>query len=110
MPTRSQAFLDGSGRDPVTLGSMTVGRGIFQPGSRWSAHARPLAGHGSERHVGFIVSGRMIIIGADGGQVEVGPGDASDAQPGHDAWVLGEKRPSSVEVHRWTQRVGVQCA
>jgi hypothetical protein len=51
----------------------------------------------------------MIIIGAGGAQVEVGPGDAFDAQPGHDAWVLGEMRRSSAEVHRWTQRVGVQC-
>jgi hypothetical protein len=90
-PERSQAFLDGSSRGEVTLGSVTFGRGVYLPGWRWSAHAQPQAGPESARHVGYIVSGRMIIIGADGGQVEVGPGDAFEAQPGHDAWVLGEE-------------------
>ncbi|MCH7738309.1 MAG: hypothetical protein IH872_13025 [Chloroflexi bacterium] len=33
----------------------------------------------------------MLIRGADGGEVLVGPGDAFEAPPGHDAWVVGDE-------------------
>jgi mannose-6-phosphate isomerase-like protein (cupin superfamily) len=90
-PDGSRAFLDDSRRDLVTLGTVTVGRGVYRPGWRWSVHARQLAEEGSAAHVGYIVSGRMIIRGPDGVEVEVGPGDAFEAPPGHDAWVLGDE-------------------
>lgn len=33
----------------------------------------------------------MIIRALDGTEVEVGPGDAFAAAPGHDAWVVGDE-------------------
>jgi mannose-6-phosphate isomerase-like protein (cupin superfamily) len=90
-PDGSRVFLDDSHRDLITLATAVVGRGVYRPGWRWSTHVRPLAGRESEAHVGYVISGRMIVRGADGVEVEVGPGDAFEAPPGHDAWVLGEE-------------------
>jgi mannose-6-phosphate isomerase-like protein (cupin superfamily) len=90
-PEQSQVFLDESSRGQVSLASVTIGHGVYRPGWRWSVHARPLAGHASAPHVGYVVSGRMVVLGADGVEVEVGPGDAFEAAPGHDAWVVGDE-------------------
>jgi hypothetical protein len=90
-PDGSRTFPDDSRRDLVTLGTVTVGRGVYRPGWRWSVHARTHADQRSAAHVGYIVSGRMIIRGPDGVEVEVGPGHAFEAPPGHDAWVLGDE-------------------
>jgi hypothetical protein len=90
-PDRSSIFLDKSHRESVVLSTVTIGRGVYQPGWRWSSHVGPLAGKPSEPHVGYIVSGRLMLRGRDGVTVEVGPGDAFEASAGHDAWVLGEE-------------------
>jgi mannose-6-phosphate isomerase-like protein (cupin superfamily) len=90
-PDGSDVFLDGSRRGRIALATVVVGRGVYRPGWRWSAHVRPIAGRASEAHVGYIVSGRMVVRAPDGVQVELGPGDAFEAPPGHDAWVVGEE-------------------
>lgn len=89
-PDRSRVFLDGSSRDEVDLGTVAIGRGVYLPGWRWSEHAGPQTGTESAHHVGYVVSGRMRVRGADGVEVEVGSGTAFEAPPGHDAWVVGE--------------------
>jgi hypothetical protein len=33
----------------------------------------------------------MIVRGTDGKEVPVGPGDAFEVKPGHDAWVVGNE-------------------
>jgi class 3 adenylate cyclase len=77
--------------DVVTIGPMTVGYEVEEPGWRWSTHVRPVAG--TERcefhHVGLVISGRMGIETRDGEIGEVGPDDLYDIGPGHDAWVIG---------------------
>jgi quercetin dioxygenase-like cupin family protein len=75
----------------VQLGRIAIGRGVYRPGWRWSAHVAPLSGKESEEHVGYIVAGRMAIRARDGAEVEVGPGDVFVAGPGHDAWVVGDE-------------------
>ena len=86
-----RTFADGSKRTVVVLKSVAVGRGEYLPGWRWSKHAAPRAGGSSESHIGYIIRGRMVIRGPDGIEVSVGPGDAFEAQPGHDAWVVGDE-------------------
>jgi quercetin dioxygenase-like cupin family protein len=86
-----RVFLDGSRRSVVTLDSVAIGLGEYRPGWKWSKHAGPQTGRSSAAHVGYILSGRMIVRGADGEEVTVGPGDAFEAKPGHDAWVLGNE-------------------
>jgi len=79
--------------DVVTLGNVTVGRAVFEPGWRWSECVKPIAGTDSCQvpHVGYVVSGRMKVVMDDGAEEEFGPNDALVIPPGHDAWILGEE-------------------
>ncbi|MBZ9569383.1 cupin domain-containing protein [Patescibacteria group bacterium] len=86
-----RTFLDGSKRSVIVLESITIGRGEYLPGWRWSKHAGPQTGKDSEVHIGFILSGQMTVRAASGKEVTVGPGTAFEVQPGHDAWVVGDE-------------------
>ncbi|MGD0833705.1 MAG: hypothetical protein ABSA40_04660 [Candidatus Dormibacteria bacterium] len=87
----TREFQDGSRRQTLDLPSMQVGRGVYRPGWRWSLHAGPQTGVPSAAHIGYVESGRMAVRGPDGREVTVGPGEAFEAAPGHDAWVLGDQ-------------------
>jgi hypothetical protein len=57
-PEESRPFKDGKGKlEVVVVGGQTVGRGIFEPGWRWSEHVKPIAGTPScqAAHTGYIV-------------------------------------------------------
>ena len=86
----TRTFLDGSKRSVAVLGTVTIGRGEYLPGWQWSKHAGPQTGKNSEAHIGYVLSGKMVIHSADGKETTVGPGEAFEAQPGHDAWVIGD--------------------
>ena len=93
-PDETRPFKDGKGKfDIVTLGDRTFGRGVFEPGWRWSKHVKPIAGTPScqASHTGFILEGRMLVKMDDGAELEFGPGDAFYMPGGHDAWVVGDK-------------------
>lgn len=87
----TRVFLDGSQRSVVKLPSLTVGRGVYKPGWRWSTHAGPQTGKTSAHHLGWIASGKMVIRTDGGEETTVGPGDVFEVGPGHDAWVLGKE-------------------
>ena len=92
-PEDSRAPSDRGRVEMVTLGEVTVGRAIFQPGWRWSVDVKPVAGTElcEVAHTGYVVSGRECVRMADGTEVELRPGDAFAIAPGHDAWVIGEE-------------------
>jgi quercetin dioxygenase-like cupin family protein len=90
-PDAAWTFLDESERVAVELGDMAIGRGVYQPGWRWSEHARPLSGKDSAEHFGYVISGRMHVQASDGTEAEIEPGDAFLVAPGHDAWVVGDE-------------------
>ena len=71
----------------------TVGRATFMPGWQWSKNVKPIAGTElcEQAHVGYFVSGRMMVEARDGSRIEYGPGDFMMADPGHDAWILGDE-------------------
>jgi hypothetical protein len=77
----------------VNLSSGPVGRGTFEPGWKWSNDVKPLAGTDSCQvpHVGYILSGRMLVRMDDGSEHEYGPGEAFNMPPGHDAWTVGDE-------------------
>ncbi len=79
--------------DVVTLGDFTLGRGVFEPGWRWSDDVKPIAGTESceAAHTGYIISGRMHVTMDDGAESDLGPGDAFVISPGHDAWIVGDE-------------------
>jgi class 3 adenylate cyclase len=79
--------------DIITVGDITLGRTICEPGWRWSEHIRPLAGTASCQlhHLGLMVAGRMRIQLDDGTTSEFGPEDVYDIPPGHDSWVDGDE-------------------
>lgn len=87
---QSRTFLDGSKRSSVTLRSCAVGLGTYRPGWKWSLHAGAQTGKPAEHHIGYILSGRMMVVDAAGVGTEVGPGCAFEIPPGHDGWVLGD--------------------
>ena len=90
-PSETRSFDNGKA-DLVVLGDMTVGRFTFQPGWRWSENVKPVVNTDScqNHHLGVAVSGRMHVEATDGSQLDIGPGDAYEIPPGHDAWVLGD--------------------
>ena len=77
----------------VNLSTGPVGRGVFEPGWRWSEHVKPIAGTDScqTAHLGYVLSGRMHVVMDDGSEGECGPGDAIYLPPGHDAWTVGDE-------------------
>jgi hypothetical protein len=77
----------------VTVGDVTFGRGIFQPGWKWSESVKPIAKTDSCRapHTQFHISGRLHVKMDDGTEMEYGPGDVGVVPPGHDAWVVGNE-------------------
>lgn len=90
-PDDSRTFIDGSRRSAVRLSDVVIGRGFYRPGWRWSQHARPLTGKDSERHMGYVISGRMAVRSREGTEVEVASSGVFVAEPGHDAWVMGDE-------------------
>ncbi len=85
--------------DIVTLDEMAVGRFVFQPGWRWSKDVAPITGTTScqHRHVGYTIAGFLEVRMDDGTKLVIGPGEAYEIPPGHDAWVVGDETWDSVE-------------
>ena len=85
--------------DVVDLGSTTAARMTFEPGWRWSECIKPVVGGEScqVRHVGVVAAGHLHVTHDDGGEAEVGPGEAFVLEPGHDAWVVGDEQFVSYE-------------
>ena len=77
----------------ITIGGVTVTRGVQPPGWSWRVHYQPLVGGEwcQVRHVGITIEGRQAIRLADGTEVEYGPGDLYDVPPGHEGWTLGDE-------------------
>jgi len=77
----------------VTVGGVTVGRFIGQPGWRWSTSVKPTVQTSScqAAHLNCMVSGVLKVVMDDGQEVECRPGDVVSLPPGHDAWVVGSE-------------------
>ena len=77
----------------VKIGGAMVGRGIFQPGWRWSTHVKPIAKTRSceAPHFQYHISGTLHVITDDGMEKDLKAGDVSRLESGHDAWVVGNE-------------------
>ena len=78
----------------VTLGGVTIGRAIYEPGWRWSAHVGPATGETRchLEHVGLVLSGCATAAFDDGRVIELRAGALFHipAEP-HDSWVVGDE-------------------
>lgn len=74
-------------------GGTVVGRGVFEPGWRWSNDVKPIAETETcqAAHVGYCLKGRMTIHMDNGEEFQIKAGDAYRIIPGHDAWVEGSE-------------------
>ena len=67
-PDKVWTLLDCSCRGAVVFERVAIGRGVYQPGWRWSEHVQPISGKDSQEHVGYVISGQMAVRGADGSE------------------------------------------
>ena len=91
-PDETRKFPNGK-FEVVNLEGWTIGKATFEPGWKWSESVKPIAKTEScqAAHGLYVISGRMQILMDDGIKIEVGPGDAANIPPGHDAWVVGNE-------------------
>jgi hypothetical protein len=70
-----------------------IGRLVLQPGWRWSADVKPLAGTDlcEAPHFQYHVAGTLRIEMADGSSFDAVPGQVTALPSGHDAWVVGDE-------------------
>ncbi|OGU77865.1 MAG: cupin [Ignavibacteria bacterium RBG_16_35_7] len=79
--------------DLIKIGGAIVGRGIFEPGWRWSTSVKPIAKTDSceAPHFQYHLSGILRIIMDDGTTFDAKPGDVTLLPSGHDAYVIGDE-------------------
>jgi hypothetical protein len=77
----------------ITIGGVTVGRAIFEPGWRWSKSLQPIAKTSSceAPHFQYHVQGVLKVKMDNGTEYECHPGSLSLLPSGHDAWVVGDE-------------------
>lgn len=98
------------GRGAITrIGVHTIGRGVFEPGWRWSTHMGPAVGTTScpVHHLQVVLSGRLAVRMGDGEEVELKAGDVADIPPGHDAWVVGDEPAMVLDIAGNVEAVGL---
>ena len=93
----------------VRVGSLTLGRGILEPGFRWSTSLQPIQGTPSCQihHLQLMLQGRFHVEMDDGETAEFGPGDIMNVPPGHDVWVVGDEAVVVVDMFGNIGAIGV---
>lgn len=83
----------------VKVGDHTIMRATFEPGWKWSECVKPVVGTSSCKvnHVLYVISGKMKVAMDNGVEMEIGPGDAANIPPGHDAWIIGDEPCVSID-------------
>jgi EutQ-like cupin domain len=74
-------------------------------------HVKPIAGTQScqAAHTGYVLEGRRVVKLDDGSQAEFGPGDGFYMPPGHDAWIVGDKRCVMIDFN-WRGEIRKACS
>ncbi len=104
LPDETRVFEKGK-LELLKFGQGVVGRLTLEPGWRWSAHVKHIAGTElcEAPHFQYHVSGRLRVLMRDGTQIDSGPGDVTALAAGHDSWVVGDE---PVVIVDWAGAVG----
>lgn len=83
----------------VNVGGGTIGRLILEPGWRWSADVKPIAGTDlcEAPHFQYVVAGCLHVVMVDGTEFDLKAGDVNTLPSGHDAWVVGDEPAIAVD-------------
>ena len=83
----------------VEISDSAIGKIAYEPGWRWSVDIGPRLGSAfcEVHHIGVVISGRLQIEMRDGSTMTIGPDDAFEVPPGHDAWVVGDEPFVSID-------------
>jgi class 3 adenylate cyclase len=83
----------------VNLSEVAVGYAAWEPGWRWSADLRAIAGTEwcEHHHVGYALSGTMEVVTEGGDRLQINGRSAYEIPPRHDAWVVGDEPFVTVE-------------
>ena len=97
-PDETRTFDNGK-VDVLTLGGHSIGRGTLEKGWRWSSAVKPIVQTEfcEAAHVGYVLSGMLHVIMADGAEFDITAGQAYSLDPGHDAYVVGDEAYRAVE-------------
>jgi hypothetical protein len=92
-PDETRAFEGNGMAEVVTVAGRPVARGTFEPGWRWSANVKPIAGTDTceVSHLGYVSQGRMRIHMNDGSEQDITTGEVVAIPAGHDAEVVGDE-------------------
>ncbi|MGH8015585.1 MAG: cupin domain-containing protein [Candidatus Zixiibacteriota bacterium] len=84
----------------VNTGGMQLGRATYEPGWVWKEHVGKISGTElcETEHVGIVLSGQAAVLMRDGKQVILRPGDIFYVPPGHDSWVVGNEKYTSLHL------------
>jgi ketosteroid isomerase-like protein len=93
----------------ANAGAISVSRGTYEPGWRWSNDVAPIAGTPTcqVHHQGLALAGSMRIRLEDGTEREIVAGDLFDIPPGHDAWVTSDRPCEMIDVSPQLTRYAV---
>jgi hypothetical protein len=88
--------------DLISLGGLTIGRAMYEPGWKWSVDVGPSVGATlcDVEHVGLVLAGHAVAAFADGRIVDLTAGTLFYIPPEpHDSWVVGEEPYVSLHFH-----------
>ena len=87
--------------EAVNVLNQRVMKLTLSPDWKWSKDIKPLVGTEScqAKHLGVIVEGTITCRHDDGSEITYTAGDAYSIEPGHDAWVVGDKKAIAYEFH-----------
>ena len=107
-PDEARSYPLGSG-SLLRIGAHTIGRGVLQPGWRWSTHMAPVMGTPScpVHHLQVLLSGRFAVRMDDGEEMVLQPNDIADIPAGHDAWVVGDEPAILLDIAGNIDAIGV---
>lgn len=88
-PDEELSDLEKARAQRIDMGAVSAWRFVFEPGWRYTEHFEPQLCQAP--HAGYVVSGALGLVMADGTEGEAGPGSIVTIAPGHDAWTVGDE-------------------